>query len=293
MNTYGEELKKHIDEADAVIVGIGNEFAADVEKITSDNEVYLFYKSCISKCNNISAYDNMLHNDIEQYVKYSVYYNELSNGSNKVINEYIASYRKIHTLIGNKKYFVLTTNTDDIIYEGGFDENKIAAPCGSILRFQSGCGCGGYCQSARPVLEEIYKILIELNDKKEKLTQDIILEYFNKIKTIIPKCKDCNTLRIFNVYSEKGYDESGYMQQWEKYTGWLQLTLNKRLVLLELGVNFDVPTVIRWPFEKIAMLNYKAWLYRVNQKLPQLPLEIKDKGTSINENSFEFINSNL
>ena len=293
MDTYGEELKKHIDEADAVIVGIGNEFAADVEKIAADNDIYLFYKSCISEYNNISSNDNMQHNDIEQYVKYSVYYHELCSGKNTTINEYIASYRKICTLLENKKYFVITTNTDDIIYEGGFDENTIAAPCGSILRFQSGCSCSSYCQSAKPILEEIYKILVELKSKNEELTQDAVLECLSKIEVVIPKCDSCNTLRIFNVHDEKGYDESGYMHQWEKYTGWLQLTLNKNLVLLELGVSFDVPTVIRWPFEKIAMLNYKARLYRVNQKLPQLPLEIRDKGTSINENSFEFVNSNL
>lgn len=286
MNTYGEEVKKHIDEADAVIVGIGSEFAADVDMITAENEIYLFYKSCI-EYNNISA------DDIEQYVKYSVYYNELSKRQNKAINKYIVSYKKIKTLLGNKKYYVLTTNTDDIIYEGGFDKNNIAAPCGSILRLQAGCGCDGYCQSGKPVLEEIYKILLEIKNTKEKLTRDIVLGYIEAIKIIIPKCESCHSLRTFNVHSEKGYDESGYMQQWEKYTRWLQLTLNKKLTLLELGVGFDAPTVIRWPFEKIAMLNYKAWLYRINQKIPQLPSEIKDKGTSINENSFEFINSNF
>lgn len=287
MNTYGEDIKKHIDEADAVIVGIGSEFAADVENISADNEIYLFYKSCISEYKNIAAFN------IEQYIKHSIYFNELCSGKNKIINRYIETYRKIHTLIGNKRYFILTINTDDIIYEGGFDENNIAAPCGSILRFQAGCGCGSDCKPAKPELEEIYKILVELKNKKEKITRDIVSGYFEVIKGIIPKCENCHTLKVFNVHGEKEYDEGGYIPQWEKYTRWLQLTLNKKLVLLELGVGFDVPMVIRWPFEKIAMLNYKAWLYRINQKLPQLPLEIKDKGTSINENSFEFINSNL
>lgn len=289
MNTYGEEIKKAIDEADAVIVGIGSEFAADVETVIAENEVYLSYKSCMS------SYDNISSDDIEQYVKYSIYYNELSKGQNKTINKYITAYKKISTLLADKRYFILTTNTDDIIYEGGFDENNIAAPCGSILRLQAGCECGSYCQSAAPVLEEIYKILLELKNisNKEKSTQDIVSGYLDRIKSVIPACESCHELRKFNLHSENAYDESGYMQQWEKYTRWLQLTLNKKLVLLELGAGFDVPTVIRWPFEKIAMLNYKAWLYRINQKLPQLPSEIKDKGTSVNENSFEFINGNF
>ena len=303
MNTYGEGLKKHIEEADGVIVGIGNEFAADVEGIATGSELYSFYKSCVSRytddisCDDVSS-NNISGNDVsvsdmEQYVKYSIYYSELSEGQNSTINKYIDAYKKIHTLLENKRYFVLTTNTDDIIYEGGFDENSIAAPCGSILRLQAGCECGSFCQSAKPVLEEIYKILTRLHNEKDKLTKDTVSEYLKEIKAIIPKCDSCNDLRVFNVHGEKGYDERGYMQQWERYTGWLQLTLNKKLVLLELGVGFDVPTVIRWPFEKIAMLNYKAWLYRVNGKLPQLPSELKDKGTSVNENSFEFINSNF
>ena len=287
MNTLGEELKKHINEADAVIVGIGNEFAADVEKIVAENDTYLFYKSCILK------YDYISSSEIEQYVKYSIYFYELFKGQNKTINKYIVTYKKIHMLLEGKRHFVLTTNTDDIIYEGGFDENNIAAPCGSVLRFQSGCDCDSYCQSAKPVLEEIYKLLLELKNEEERLTQDIVSEYFDKIKNIIPKCGSCHSLRVFNTHNEMNYDESGYISQWEKYTRWLQLTLNKKLILLELGVGFDAPTVIRWPFEKIAMLNYKAWLYRINQKLPQLPSEIKDKGTSVNENSFEFVNSNF
>lgn len=289
MNTFGEEIKKSIDEAEAVIVGIGSEFAADVEKVIAENKVYMCVESCMS------LYDDISLCDIEQYIKYSIYYNELSEGQNKIINKYAASYKKLSTLLGNKRYFILTTNTDDIIYEGGFDENNIAAPCGSILRLQAGCGCDSYCQTAKPVLEKIYKILLQLKEteEREKLTQNIVSDYFNKIKNAIPVCESCHGVRVFNLHSEKEYDESGYMTQWERYTRWLQLTLNKKLVLLELGVGFDVPTVIRWPFEKIAMLNYKAWLYRINQKLPQLPSEIKDKGTSVNENSFEFINRNF
>ncbi len=77
--------------------------------------------------------------------------------------------------------------------------------------------------------------------------------------------------------------------KWNEYTAWLQRTLNKNLCILELGVGFDMPTLVRWPFEKIAMLNNKAFLCRVNESFPQLPDDIGDKGISVKIAVEEFI----
>lgn len=78
-------------------------------------------------------------------------------------------------------------------------------------------------------------------------------------------------------------------QQWDAYTDWLTHTLNKKLVILELGVGFGRPEVIRWPFEKTAFYNNKAHLYRINQKFPQISEELNGKATPVKENSVEFI----
>ena len=79
------------------------------------------------------------------------------------------------------------------------------------------------------------------------------------------------------------------MTQWEKYTKWLQLTLNRKLCVIELGVGMNIPNVIRWPFEKIAFFNKKASFFRINETLYQLTEEIGEKGTSINMNAREFL----
>ena len=46
-------------------------------------------------------------------------------------------------------------------------------------------------------------------------------------------------------------------ENWKSYTLWLSCTLNRNTVLLELGENYKDPSLIRWPFEKTAMLNNK------------------------------------
>ncbi len=77
--------------------------------------------------------------------------------------------------------------------------------------------------------------------------------------------------------------------RWEHYTKWLQGTLNRQLVLLELGVGFKTPTVIRWPFEKITYFNLKAKLVRVHQTLFQLPKEVQERGQSVQMNAVDFL----
>lgn len=66
-------------------------------------------------------------------------------------------------------------------------------------------------------------------------------------------------------------------------------TLNSKLLILELGVGLDYPTVIRWPFEKVAFINKQAHLIRVHEKLYQHTPEIQDKTESVQMNSVNYI----
>lgn len=79
-------------------------------------------------------------------------------------------------------------------------------------------------------------------------------------------------------------------EQWNAYLNWLTATLNHRLCILELGVGFQNPQVIRWPFEKTAQFNLKSVLIRINGSFPQLAKEIVGRGISIHENAVDFLN---
>lgn len=68
---------------------------------------------------------------------------------------------------------------------------------------------------------------------------------------------------------------------WEKYLHWLGFTLNQKLCILELGVGFEHPEAIRFPFEKTCYFNQKSILIRVNQTFPQVSAEIAERGISV------------
>lgn len=84
-------------------------------------------------------------------------------------------------------------------------------------------------------------------------------------------------------------DKEQIQEQWKRYQTWLGMTLNRETMLVEAGVSFFNPSLIRWPFEKTAMLNNKAYLWRVHGQFWQLTDEIKDKGYSIKENAVDFM----
>ncbi len=85
------------------------------------------------------------------------------------------------------------------------------------------------------------------------------------------------------------YPLSGNEEAWDKYLKWLQDTINKSLLILELGVSFINPEVIRFPFEKTCMYNNKSFMIRVNSVFYQIPEEISNKSTGIKSDVSDFL----
>ena len=79
-------------------------------------------------------------------------------------------------------------------------------------------------------------------------------------------------------------EEPDNQESWDKYLHWLSFTLNQKLCVLELGVGFAHPQMIRLPFEKTVYFNQKARYIRVSEKFPQLSAEIADRGIAVKEN---------
>ena len=111
-------------------------------------------------------------------------------------------------------------------------------------------------------------------------------DYF--VISTLPK-EDLERLHLDSARTVAPLDEDLTEEQWNHYTEWLARTLNRKLVLLELGEGFLHPSLIRWPFEKTAQINYKAHLYRVHKTFYQITDEIKDKATAVKGDSVEFL----
>ena len=172
--------------------------------------------------------------------------------------EVLSAYHKIGKVIQGKDYFILTLCTDDIIYEADFDSDRIVAPCGSEHRYQ----CIQNCYSS---------LFSEEEYKSGSL------------------CPNCGSELVQNTVETEKYNESGYLPQWKVYTEWLQKTMNKNIVLIELGCTMHYPGIIRFPFEKIGLYQNKASLFRINESISQIPADIAGKAYEIHENAVTYV----
>lgn len=178
-------------------------------------------------------------------------------------HEIFQAYSGLRKLLGEKAYFVVTMNTDDLIRRSGLEGERIVAPCGSMEKMQ----CTEHIVDAGKIREKV----LEAGDVS------------------LAVCPICGRPLQFHTVAADGYLEAGYLPQWEKYTRWLQNTLNRKLCILELGVGFRYPQVIRFPFEKTAYYNKKASLLRVSSRFPQLPAELGARGISVPMKPQEFL----
>lgn len=63
----------------------------------------------------------------------------------------------------------------------------------------------------------------------------------------------------------------------------------KRLLLKEIGVGYNTPSIIRFPFENMTYNFKDTYLVRINKDYPSCPSEIKDKSLSFDESVEEIL----
>lgn len=182
-----------------------------------------------------------------------------------------AALSELLDMLTGKNYFILTTCVNDVLSDIGFKADRMVAPCGTLKKKQC-----EYCENSIADITE---------DDIHFLEQAIA-------KGDIPNlsaCPSCGKPMVLNNVYANNYDENGYLENWAIYKKWLQGTINKKLCILELGVDLSFPSVIRWPFEKIAFYNQKADFIRVNERLFHMSEELSGKGVSIAKNSIDWL----
>lgn len=171
------------------------------------------------------------------------------------------AYTFLNKIAERKLHFIISTCTDGAIEKSVIDTNYVVLPCGHQDYYQ----CEDACN----------KNIWVRGEDDEAIDKGI--------------CPECGKKLIPNVFSAKPYVETAYLTQWKRYMTWLQATVNKKLVLLELGMGFRTPTVVRFPFERMAGVNRQAFLYRVNEEFYQAPEHLVDKCYCLKKNSMEWI----
>lgn len=177
-------------------------------------------------------------------------------------------YTDLLELVQDKDYFVITTNVDHQFQLAGFDRKRLFYTQGDYGLWQ----CSKACHS------QTYE--------NEKQVRQMIAEQKNmKIPTkLIPKCPVCGTPMTMNLRCDNTFvEDEGWHQAAKRYEDFLKRTRNLNILFLELGVGYNTPAIIKYPFWHMTAQNPNAVYVCVNDGQALCPKEIRRQSICISQ----------
>lgn len=163
-------------------------------------------------------------------------------------------YTQLAQLLEGKDYFIIDSNPDGFIQKSGVELGRIYKAQGDMARLQ----CSKNCKNQTWIGKSQF----------EQMEQNASYQ---------PVCPHCGAPMIMNVYVGKGFCEEPYQEKNSAYFRFINSSTKEPLVVLELGVGYTMPELIRFPFEQIVMNHPNATLIRINTLHPLCVEENKHK----------------
>ncbi len=181
-------------------------------------------------------------------------------------------YQKLKALLQDKNYYILTSNVDRQFLRNHFPSERLFEYQGSYDLLCCSQSCSG---RAWPFAPDRDQMLLHI----EKNNMAVEPEY-------LPICPYCGApARLaFRDYPQ-------YAEEKARYDAWLKQSENGMLCIIEIGVGFNSPGVIRVPFERITGERKQVQFFRITADYtdsdieiayPEIPKPIADKSCSIN-----------
>lgn len=270
--TYEEQVKEAAEmlgRAEAVIIGAGAGLSAAAGLTYGGKRFTNNFKEFIEK------YGTMYMSDMYSAGFYPFSSQEAKWGYwskhvwlNRIEPDVHHLYQLVYELVKDKKHFVLTTNVDHQFWKAGFFDVNIFATQGDYGKIQCKKGC-------HPKTYDAIEMFKQMNQARK---EGMIPTY------MVPKCPVCGGDMAMHLRCDQYFvEDESWNEAAQCYASFLQEHKRERVVLLELGVGFNTPTIIRFPFEKMVRGNEKWSLVRLNLEEAVVPESFGKRAVGINE----------
>ena len=242
-----KRLKRALDGADAVVIGAGAGLSAAAGFTYSGERFRQYFSDFAEKYSFFDMYSGGFYpyRTPEEYWAYWSRY--------ILINRYQAApkpvYETLLRLVGDKDYFVITTNVDHCFQKAGFDKKRLFYTQGDY----------GLFQCAKPCCQETF-------DNEVVVRAMAARQQNMRIPTeLVPVCPHCGGPMTMNLRCDDTFaEDAGWHEAAERYENFLRTRGSQRVLFLELGVGYNTPAIIKYPFWRMAARNPKAIYASVN-----------------------------
>lgn len=276
MKNYSEKIEKIkalIADADAVIIGAGAGLSTAAGYTYSGERFRKYFYDFYKKY----GFDNMYYGG---FYPYNTPEEKWAFWSRYIyINRFMPipndTYGKLFELVKDKDYFVLTTNVDHCFQRSGFDKKRLFYTQGDYGLFQ----CSESCHNKTYDNEEIIKKMYDA-EKNMKIPTELI-----------PVCPVCGRPMTTNLRADDRFvQDEGWYAACGRYEDFIRRHEGLKTVYLELGVGYNTPVIIKYPFWKQTAQNENASYVCVNLVEADAPPEIRNRSVCIDADIAKVIN---
>lgn len=258
------KLKTALDEADAVVIGAGAGLSTSAG-FTYDGERFQKY---FADFETKYGFHDMYSGGFYPYATPEEHWAYWSRYIR--INRYTDApkpvYKELFRLVKDRDYFVITTNVDHCFQKAGFDKKRLFYTQGDYGLFQCSEPC---CQETWDNEAVIRQMVAEQKDMKIP-------------SALIPICPHCGKPLTMNLRSDDRFvEDEGWHAAAERYANFLRTREGQKILFLELGVGYNTPVIIKYPFWQMTAKNPRATYACINRGEVFCPDEIADRAICV------------
>ena len=269
-----DRLKAALQDCDAVVIGAGSGLSTAAGFIYTGERFEKYFSDFARKYGFRDMYSGGFYpfDTLEEYWAYwsrYVYINRYQDAPNPV-------YEDLFKLVQDKDYFVITTNVDHCFQKAGFDKKRLFYTQGDY----------GLFQCIEPCCQETF-------DNEAVISEMVKRQENMKIPTeLLPTCPHCGKPLTMNLRSDdKFVEDEGWHRAAERYENFLRTRAGGKILFLELGVGYNTPIIIKYPFWQMTAKNPNAIYACINQGQAACPQEIEQRSICMNADIGQILQS--
>ena len=255
-----KNLQTTLSEADTVVIGAGAGLSTSAGFVYTGERFEKYFSDFAAKYGIKDMYSGGFYPfaTLEEHWAYwsrYIYINRYMDAPKPV-------YDDLLKLVQGKDYFVITTNVDHCFQKAGFDKKRLFYTQGNY----------GLFQCSEPCCQETFE--------NEALIREMVIRQENmKIPTeLLPVCPHCGKPLTMNLRSDdKFVEDEGWHRAAERYENFLRTREGGKILFLELGVGYNTPVIIKYPFWQMTAKNPSATYACINRGQAMCPQEIEQR----------------
>ena len=259
-----ERLKTALQECDAVVIGAGAGLSTSAGFDYTGERFEKYFSDFAGKYGIRDMYSGGFYpfpakEEFWAYWSRYIFINRYMDAPKPV-------YENLLKLVQGKDYFVITTNVDHCFQKAGFDKKRLFYTQGDY----------GLFQCSEPCCDETF-------DNEAAIRQMVDRQRNMRIPSeLIPRCPHCGRPMTLNLRSDDSFvEDEGWHRAAERYENFLRTRAGQRILFLELGVGYNTPVIIKYPFWRMTAKNPAAVYACINKGQAICPNEIENRSLCI------------